>query len=191
KGVLGQLLRDGAAALQVDLVSEHVADVHHYGSNEGPEIDAVMLVETRIFDGDDGIQQVLWHLAQRHRDAVFAVQRGDAPSLNVVDVAGQLLLEDDLVERRRAAQVSRQHARGGAENDGDDEYGDDQGKAAERPARQRGVPPGDTLLGLLIITCCICGSSRGRRPCRRRTGRATIYVLPRQTARNIRWSLCP
>src|SRR5690606_13323072 len=148
KGVLGQLLRDGAAALQVDLVSEHVADVHHYGSNEGPEIDAVMLVETRIFDGDDGIQQVLWHLAQRHRDAVFAVQRGDAPSLNVVDVAGQLLLEDDLVERRRAAQVSRQHARGGAENDGDDEYGDDQGKAAERPARQRGVPPGDTLLGL-------------------------------------------
>src|SRR5690606_35270603 len=118
---------------------------------ERPHVKTVMFVKPRVLDGDDGIQQMPGHLVQSDRDAVFPVERGDAPAVNVVHVAGELLLEDDLVQRRRAAQVACDHAGRAAEQDGYDKNDDDDGEPTKGSAGQRGLPPGCELMDFFII----------------------------------------
>src|SRR5690606_26653028 len=121
KRVLGQLLGDGAAALQEAVVAEKPADVGHHGPEDGPQVDAEVLVEAGIFNRDDGVPQVAGDLFQAHRDPVFPVQPGDDPAVHVVDVGGLLLVKDDLVQGGGAAQVAGHHAGGAAHEHGYDE----------------------------------------------------------------------
>ncbi|MNX71375.1 hypothetical protein D3C86_1026890 [compost metagenome] len=85
KEVLGELLRDGARALGLAALGE----VREGGAGDALEVDAVVVVEAVVLDGDDGLDQGLGDLAEGHDLAVLlAVDVGEQVPLGVVDPRG-------------------------------------------------------------------------------------------------------
>ena len=78
--LLGQLLGDGAATAGTLL--PHDATLHD-GSPEGWEVDARMLVESRVFRSHEGVDEVGRELVVVHHDAVVAVGVPHAENLPV------------------------------------------------------------------------------------------------------------
>jgi hypothetical protein len=70
--VLDELLRDRAAAFQVGLVARHVGDERAHHANR---IDAWVLVEAAVLDGEYGVHDMRRDLPEPHRPALFAVAR--------------------------------------------------------------------------------------------------------------------
>ena len=69
-------------------------------AQRGPQVDAVVAREIVVLDGEDGVDDVLGHLVERHRRAVLLdVQRGQERAVGRVDV--RALVERPEVDLRR------------------------------------------------------------------------------------------
>ena len=81
--ILGQLLRDGGAAL-TDRAAQHI----RYGSAENaPGVNTEMLIKAMVLNADKGVLQFLGNISQLHRHAVFlGVYAGNLPALHIVYV---------------------------------------------------------------------------------------------------------
>ena len=71
--VLGELLRDGRAALRHAAV-QHVGDER---ADDAERIDAVMRVEAAVLDGDEGLRHVGRQFLERHRGAAHVAAGGE------------------------------------------------------------------------------------------------------------------
>ena len=139
--------------------------VGHQGPHHAGGVDALVLVEALVLDGDDRVLHVDRDRAQGHHDAVLRVELGDlgavggqeggdlAGRLNV-EVAGELLEElgGCLGQRCRGAHEGSGEARGqdpadARESQEDHEHRDDLGWCQGAPAR-RGFRHGVSLRGI-------------------------------------------
>ena len=86
------LLRDGRSAL-LDLARALVGEERAGGT---ADIDAVVLVEARVLDRDDGLLHPFGDLVERHADSVLLPQIGDGVALGVSD--GGALRQDRVAQ---------------------------------------------------------------------------------------------
>ena len=100
--VLDELLRDGAAAAQVFLPADDVVDRR---ADDADGVDAGMLVETAVFDREDGLHHHGWNHRQRHVAPLFARfgdERGDERRTERQPVHAAFRRDDlDVIDRRR------------------------------------------------------------------------------------------
>ena len=86
---LGELLRDGAAALDDAPAPEVLVD----GPRDSRGVDAVVGVEARVLGGDDRVAEGFGHLREGHEDAALDVKLGDQLVVVVVDLGALAGLE--------------------------------------------------------------------------------------------------
>ena len=106
--VLGELLRDGRAALR------HAAP-HHVGverARHADRVDAAMRIEAAVLDGDERLRHVARQFLERNRIAVVLAPRGEQPAVEVDDLDRRRTLGDfQRLDRRQIARRSRQRRR--------------------------------------------------------------------------------
>jgi hypothetical protein len=152
QGVLDELLGDGRSALR-RLAAEHVL---HEGAADASHVDARVLVEAAILDGDDRVGHVRREVPVAHEHAALVVgQDAEGPPLGVRErrVARVLILLA-VLEVRQVGRDGHHHP----------EQRRDDGEDAQR--QEDGQQP-----ALLDGVTCRCGvvATRRRRASRRRS----------------------
>ncbi len=102
EALTGELLRNRAAALD----GAAVPKVRHRRRDDAHEIEAVMLVEPLILDGDDRVLQVGRDPIERHADPLLLVNR-ERQSIVGIEDSGGLLHVADLLDGFRVREGAR------------------------------------------------------------------------------------
>ncbi len=98
KEIFRQLLRDGRAALR-HAAMQNIGDQR---ARDAIRIDAVMLVEAPILDGDEGLRYVARQLFQRHDLAGHVAAHGQHAAVHVLDLdRGRPLGDGERLDRRQ------------------------------------------------------------------------------------------
>ena len=115
KQILGELLREGGAALH-DAAG---ARVGHKGARGAGDIDAEMVVEAPVLGGEHRLDQMVGKLVERHRIVVPDAARADLVAVAVEEGHRQFRLLQPVVVgglvERRDGERQHQHGAGGAE----------------------------------------------------------------------------
>ncbi len=154
KEIFRQLLRDGGGALR------HAAmqDVSDHSARDAEGIDAVMLVEAAILDGDESLRHVFRQFLQRQHGAAGVATRGERAAVQIHDL-------DRRRPFRNLQRLQRRHVRAGPGDDADDADDEPQpehqtpigGAADQRTARATSAG----LLGALALGRRFAAAARG------------------------------
>ncbi len=106
--ILRQLLRDGGGALG----HAAVQNVGDHGARDAERIDAVMLVEAAILDGDEGLRNVARQFLQRQHGAAGVAAGGERAAVEIHDLDRRRPLGD-------FQRLQRRHMRAGPGDDAD------------------------------------------------------------------------
>ena len=133
KEIFRQLLRDGGGALR-HAAMQNVGDGR---ARDAPRIDAVMLVEAPILDGDEGLRHVARHFLQRQDGAAAVAAGGERAAVDVDDLDRGRPLGDLQRLQRRHMRAGPGNGAGGADDEPQPQHQAPIDRAADQRAARR------------------------------------------------------